>query len=109
MFAFTAQERRLILFLISVGLVGIGVNFSMKANSRVRQFIQVDNCITKININKAAQEDMLSVAGITPKLANSIMVYRDAHGQFRDIEELKQIKGIGDHRYGKLKDLFYVE
>ena len=109
MFAFTAQERRLILFLFGVGLVGIGVNFATKINSRITQFIQVDNRITKININKAGPEDMFGASGITPKLANSIMAYRDAHGPFKDIEELKQIKGIGDHRYEKLKDLFYVE
>ncbi len=109
MFALTAQERRLILFLISICLAGIGVNFTAKANSRFKQFTQIDNRITKININKASLEDMLSIGAITPKLANNIIIYRNANGPFRDVEELKQVKGVGDYRYGKLKDLFYVE
>ncbi len=109
MFVFTPQERRLILFLIIVCLAGIGINFTAKANSRFKQFAQADNRITKISINKANLEDMLSVGAITPKLANNIMAYRDANGPFRDIEKLKEVKGIGDYRYGKLKDLFYVE
>jgi len=109
MFNLTIQERRLILFLVGVGLAGIGINFAVKVNSRVKKFIQVEDRITRININKAGLEDMLSVSGITPKLAGSIVAYRGAKGQFRDIEELKQIRGIGDYRYEKIKGLFYVE
>jgi competence protein ComEA len=52
---------------------------------------------------------MLATHGITPKLANSILVYRNTKGAFRDIEEIKQLKGIGDYRYEKLKDLFFVD
>jgi len=109
MFAFTPQERKVILFLASVALLGLGVNFTVKVNSRAKRFVQVDNRITKINLNKAGLEDMLSVRAISLKLANSILAYRNAKGSFSDIEELKEIKGIGDYRYEKLKDLFYVE
>ncbi len=105
----TPQERRVILFLISVALLGLGINFALKVNSRITKLIRVDNHITKININKANLEDLLSTSGISPKLAKSIVAYRNTKGPFRDIEELKEIKGIGDYRYEKLKDLFFVE
>jgi competence protein ComEA len=105
----TLQERKVILFLFSVALVGWGINFALKVNSPVTKFIQVDNHITKININKANPQDLLSTSGITPKLAKDIVAYRNTKGTFRDIEELKEIKGIGDYRYEKLKDLFFVE
>jgi len=109
MFNLTIQERRVILFLSSMVLLGLGINFALKVNSRIAKYIRVDKHITKMNINKANLQDLLSLSGITPKLAKNIAAYRDKKGLFRDIEELKEIKGIGDYRYGKLKELFYVE
>jgi competence protein ComEA len=109
MFNLTPQERKVIIFLISMGLLGLGVSFCVKVNSRIEKFVRVDNAITRLNINTACLEDMLAIPGITLKLANSILAYRNANGLFRDIEEIKQIKGIGDHRYGKLKELFFIE
>ena len=105
----TPQERRVILFLISVALLGLGINFALKVNSRITQIIRVDNHITKINLNQANLQDLLSTTGISPKLVKNIVAYRNTKGAFRDIEELKDVKGIGDYRYEKLKDLFFVE
>ncbi len=105
----TLQERKVLLFLMSVALVGWGINFAIKVNSPVAGVFQVDNRITRINLNQASLEDLLGAPGITPKLAQNIIIYRNTRGTFRDIEELKEIKGIGDYRYEKLKDLFFVE
>ncbi len=105
----TPQERRVILFLTSVALLGLGINFALKVNSRATKLFRVDNHIAKININKANLEDLLSVPGITPKLAKNIAAYRNTKGAFRDIEELKEIKGVGDYRYEKLKDSLFIE
>jgi len=105
----TPQERRVILFLTSVALLGLGINFALKVNSRIIKFIRIDNHIAQININRANLEDLLSTSGISLKLAKDIVAYRNTKGAFRDIEELKEIRGIGDYRYEKLKDLFFVE
>jgi competence protein ComEA len=105
----TPQERRVILFLISVALLGLGINFALKVNSHITKLIRVDDHITKININQANLQDLLSTSGISPKLAKNIVAYRNTKGAFKDIEELKEIRGIGDYRYDKLKDLFFVE
>jgi competence ComEA-like helix-hairpin-helix protein len=105
----TSQERKVIIFLASMVLLGLGVSFCLKVNSRLEKFIQVDNAITRININTAGLEDMLAAPGVTLKLANSILAYRNSKGEFRDIEEIKQIKGVGGNRYEKLKCLFFVD
>jgi len=105
----TPQERRVILFLISMALLGLGINFALKVNSHITKLIRVDDHITKININQANLQDLLSTSGISPKLAKNIVAYRNTKGAFKDIEELKEIRGIGDYRYDKLKDLFFVE
>ncbi len=105
----TPQERRVILFLTSMVLLGLGISFAIKVNSRIVKVIQVDSHITKINLNQVNLTDLLSTQGISSKLAKNIITYRNTKGSFRDIEELKEIKGIGDYRYEKLKDLFSVE
>lgn len=105
----TQQERRVILFLTTVALIGLGINFVIKVHSPLRKILQVNNQIIKININQASLDDLLTTQVITAKLAKSIIEYRNSQGAFRDIQELKEIKGIGDYRYDKLKDLFYVE
>ncbi len=109
MFNFTQQERSVVLFLTSVALLGLGINFALKVNSRITKLVKVESYITKIDVNKAGLKELLSSAGISPKLAENILAYRQANGPFRDIEELKQVKGIGDYRYDKLKGLLFVE
>lgn len=109
MFNLTLQERKVILFLISVALVGVGINFAVKVNAPVAGAFKMDNHLAKINLNQATPQDLLNLPGISPKLANKILAYRNNRGMFKGIEELKEIKGIGDYRYEKLKDLFFVE
>jgi competence protein ComEA len=50
----------------------------------------------------AAQLDRLD--GIGPKLAKRIVDYRQSHGGFRSVDELKQVEGIGDKRFQALRD-----
>jgi competence protein ComEA len=71
--------------------------------------VQTDNYFGRIDINKANDEELLRVNGLTLKLAEKIIEYRKANGRFKSINELKDIKGIGDYRFQKLKDLFFVE
>jgi competence protein ComEA len=44
-----------------------------------------------------------SLDGIGPTLAGRIIQYRDAHGGFRSVEELRQVDGIGDKRFAALR------
>lgn len=102
------EERRVILFLISMALVGLGINFAVKINSRLITVLRADY-VTRININQASYAEIVGTQCVSPKLAKNIIAYRDTHDSFRALEELKEIKGIGDYRYEKLKEIFYVE
>lgn len=109
MLTLTREERQVILFLISTALLGLGISFLVKINSPVARVLQADDRIARINLNAVSPEELAKVPGITPKLAENIAVHRNTKGKFKDIAELKEIKGIGDYRYEKLKDLFFVE
>lgn len=62
----------------------------------------------KININTADQKTLESLPGIGEKRAADIISYREANGGFKNISEIKNIKGIGDSIYGQIKDSITV-
>lgn len=58
----------------------------------------------KININTAGAAELDKLPGVGPALAGRIIEYRNANGPFKDGEELKKVKGLGESKYEKLKD-----
>ncbi|HIJ03984.1 TPA: ComEA family DNA-binding protein [Candidatus Woesearchaeota archaeon] len=63
----------------------------------------------KIDINKAAQSDFESLPGIGPSLARRIIEKRDEVGGFKSVEDIKQVKGIGDKKFGKIRELIDIK
>jgi comEA protein len=59
----------------------------------------------KISLNKASLEDLDSLPGIGPVIAQRIIDYRTKSGGFKTLEELKEVSGIGDVKYSNVKDL----
>ena len=58
-----------------------------------------------IDLNTAAREDFLELPGIGDKLAERIVAYRKSHGAFRNVEELRKVKGIGKKRMDRVRPL----
>ncbi len=48
-----------------------------------------------ININIADFNELVSIPGIGPSLAEAILGYRKTHGPFKEMSQLLQVKGIG--------------
>lgn len=63
----------------------------------------------KININKADEQELQNLPGIGPAKAAAIIDYRNTGGPFKTIEDLKNVSGIGDKTFEKLKDLLVVK
>lgn len=59
---------------------------------------------TKVNINTAGKEELMTLTGIGEAKALSIIEYRTTNGQFGAIEEIKNIPGIKDGVFQKIKD-----
>lgn len=63
----------------------------------------------KININKATQTELETIPGIGPSTALKILDYREKNGNFSKIEDIKNVSGIGDAKYEKMKNYITVK
>ena len=63
----------------------------------------------KININTANSEELQSLKGIGPSTASSIIAYREEYGGFSSIEEIMNVKRIGEKTFAKIKDRISVD
>ena len=57
----------------------------------------------KININTATEQELESLKGIGPATAKNIIRYREEYGGFSSIEEIKNVKRIGEKIFEKIK------
>ncbi|MCM3611316.1 helix-hairpin-helix domain-containing protein [Planococcus sp. MERTA32b] len=57
-----------------------------------------------VNINTADDTTLMTLPGIGPSKAAAIIAYRDENGPFSSIDALKDVSGIGDKTFEKLKD-----
>ncbi|MFV0465165.1 MAG: helix-hairpin-helix domain-containing protein [Lachnospiraceae bacterium] len=64
---------------------------------------------TLININEASKEQLMQLPGIGESKADSIIEYRSNVGQFDTVEDIKNIAGIKDGVYTKIKDKITVD
>lgn len=58
----------------------------------------------RININIADSTQLQELTGVGPATAEKIIDYRKQNGRFQSIEDIKNVSGIGDKTYEKLKD-----
>jgi len=58
----------------------------------------------RVNINNAQVKDFVLLKGISAKIANKIVEYRIANGNFSHIEEINKVSGIGIIRFRRIKD-----
>ncbi|MFG3720400.1 helix-hairpin-helix domain-containing protein [Streptomyces massasporeus] len=58
-----------------------------------------------IPLNTATADQLDTLPGVGPVLAQHIIDYRTQHGGFRSVDELREVNGIGDRRFADLRDL----
>ena len=96
--------KRLASWLIMVSMITNlnlqAAHVALAAPAKQSEIVKVGELIS---VNKASSEELQQVNGIGPALAERIISYRDANGGFKSIDDLKQVKGIGDLKYEKIK------
>ena len=57
-----------------------------------------------VNINTADEEQLAAIKGIGPSLAQRIVEYREQNGAFKTVDEIKNVRGIGQKKFDAFKD-----
>lgn len=68
--------------------------------------ISTSNEVTnsKISINTATKEELMTLTGIGESKAKDIVDYREKNGPFKTIEELMKVNGIGENIFAQIKE-----
>ena len=61
-----------------------------------------------VNINKAGLEELKTLPGIGESTALKILEYREKHGKFKSVEDLKKITGVGDSKLDTIKNIISI-
>lgn len=80
----------------------INKNDNTKSNSSSSK--ETDLKDAKISINNASKEELMSLSGIGDAKADAIIAYRQENGLFKSIEDIKNVSGIGDAIFEKIKN-----
>ncbi|HWJ92511.1 MAG TPA: helix-hairpin-helix domain-containing protein, partial [Flavisolibacter sp.] len=70
---------------------------------KIRQYLVVEGTVRTININTATKEELAMHPYISWKLADAIVAYRNQHGTFGELGELKNILLVDEAVFQKLR------
>jgi competence ComEA-like helix-hairpin-helix protein len=108
MFNLTKQERQVALFIFTVALAGLGVNYFLKIRQQPQLLFCFNKNLGKLDLNTADAASLMKLPDIGEKLAARILELRREKGGFEAIEQLMSIKGMTAQRFNKLKGLVFV-
>ena len=106
MFHFSKDER---IVLISLGVIitlGVSLQYLFKTNPQFKNIISTlesERIYAKTNLNTASHKELVNIPGIGDVLAGRILQYRETHGKFKNLEELKNVSGIGAATYASVR------
>jgi competence protein ComEA len=64
--------------------------------------------IGPVNLNTATVEQLATIPGVGPKMAERIIDYRQKNGGFKKVEDLMNVSGVGEKSFLKMKPLITV-
>jgi competence ComEA-like helix-hairpin-helix protein len=112
MFDLEKREKFILLILLTILLIGLALGFYQKravyVDVKPYNFTYSAESpragTLKININESGAAQLAELKGIGKVLAGRIIEYRSKNGNFREAEDLKKVKGLGQKLYDKIKD-----
>ena len=130
MFNFTPQESRILIFLLATLLLGSAVSLYRHHRPHVAPELSVSSSEVvsrpsspdsirgekagqtpgkKLNINTATIQELQTLPGIGPQLAERIVAHRQAHGPFPSPHHITEIRGIGEKTFQRIHDSIIAE
>ncbi len=96
------REIFVLVILIAVLIALNIVNYAKKENLKKNYTVLVEEIKVQISINDVDAGELEDLPGIGPSLANRIVEYRNTYAKFKNLENLKNVKGIGNKLFQKI-------
>lgn len=124
MFDLEKAERIVVIILLVALSAGLAVTIYSKLNSAIKvkmgsfdiekqmesdRHEEIGKIFDKVNINQASPADLEKLKGVGKVLAGRIVEYRLSKGRFSSVDGIKDVKGIGEELFNKIKDEISVE
>ena len=99
------------LLVMCLGLGGVGVDAVVEQSGNgeaarsASQEVQTDE---RVELNSADRAALEALPGVGPRTAQLIIEYREEHGRFEKVEELMNVRGIGERTFLRLRELVRV-
>lgn len=94
----------------SINQVGETFGLPDSTFQKIKQYLRLDNTsVKKININTATVDELKAHPYIKYSLANPIVAYRNQHGLFTKVEDVKKIMAVTDEVYTKISTYLSVQ
>ena len=77
---------------------------ALELQAEVKAKPQVASQTQVVSVNKATLDELQTVRGIGPALAERIIKYREEHGKFERLEDIVNVRGIGEAKFQKIKN-----
>lgn len=86
------------------------IAFSAFATDKaVQAVVEKPTCSGMVNINTATQEQLETLPRIGEKIAQAIIEYRTQNGSFKNVEDIANVKGIGEKTLDMLKPFIAID
>ena len=94
----------MIVLLVVVAIAGLSPVSVIAAESPAAKTV-----IETIHLNQATAEQLQELPGVGPALSERIVVYRTEHGAFSSVDQLAEVKGIGQAKLAKFRTQLTVD
>lgn len=81
-----------------------GMQIAVPSETDAEVLAGINPADDRVNLNTASKAELMTLTGIGEARAEAILQYREEHGAFAEIEELKNVSGIKQAAYEKIKD-----
>ena len=95
--------KRTVARMATKGVPGTPEQFDAIAAYMAKNFGKTEDS-SKLNVNKAGVEELVSVIGLTPEEAKALIAFRNKHGDFREWGDMLVIYGVDGEKIAAAKD-----
>ncbi|KPK68371.1 hypothetical protein AMJ87_12035 [candidate division WOR_3 bacterium SM23_60] len=99
-----SRRETIVLLVLVVCFIVINiVNYIKREQRKAHHVLYIEELTVQISVNAASTEELETLPGIGPSLASRIIEYRHIHGGFKTLDDLKNVKGIGEKLFAKIQ------